>query len=121
MFSFCFPILRNHRRVLHAYLSLGPRDDPKNVNDTGTLRLTYSAFHKGRARSPIVVGFTRRGCNATLHDWVSRVVAVQQVYRGPPERLHSRGYTGCSDPPVSPKPRGCTGSERTSQGTHLLP
>lgn len=114
-------MLRGHQRILFAYLSLGPRINPQNVNDMETLQIACPTFYEGRTRGPVIVGFNRRGHNSTLNDQVGRVVAVQQVHRNHPGRPCSRGYTRFRDSPATPKSQGCTGKARISKGTHFLP
>ena len=69
MLSFRNRILRDHQRILPAYLSLSSRRvDPKDINDMEALRATCPTLHKGRTWGPVVVGFKHRGHDTTLHD-----------------------------------------------------
>ena len=81
MFSFRDQLLRDHQRILSAYLSLGPRIYAKIIDRTETLRITCPTFHKSRIRIAKAVEFGYLSHRVPLPDRSDCVVTVQQVLR----------------------------------------
>ena len=76
LFPFHNRILRDHQHILFTYLSLGARGGPKEFTCTETVRVARPPFRPCRVWSTDVVGCEYHSHNASLFDYIGRMVTM---------------------------------------------
>jgi hypothetical protein len=70
-------MLRGHQGIRSAYLPLGARIGPKEIDHTGTIQITRPPFRESRAWATNIMGFKYRDHNVSLSNQAGCMVNMQ--------------------------------------------